>query len=132
MPLVDKALEGRTNLIAGVESEGLSPEKSHAGERLSSHGVCRSARGHGGRGLSELRQGAALRIDTAVEVGHIFKLGYRYSESMGTRVLDKKWQEKLMPIMGCYGIGIRAHSDGCGGAIQRRKRLLAAADDCAL
>jgi prolyl-tRNA synthetase len=49
--------------------------------------------------------GAALRIDTAVEIGHIFKLGYRYSESMGLRVLDKNGKE-VMPIMGCYGIGI--------------------------
>jgi prolyl-tRNA synthetase len=49
--------------------------------------------------------GAALRIDTAVEVGHIFKLGYRYTESMGARVLDKNGKE-VMPIMGSYGIGI--------------------------
>jgi prolyl-tRNA synthetase len=49
--------------------------------------------------------GKPLRIDTAVEVGHIFKLGYRYSESMGLRVLDKNGKE-VIPIMGCYGIGI--------------------------
>ena len=49
--------------------------------------------------------GKPLRIDTAVEIGHIFKLGYRYSESMGARVLDKNGKE-VMPIMGCYGIGI--------------------------
>jgi prolyl-tRNA synthetase len=56
-----------------------------------------------GEALSELRQ--PLRIDTAVEIGHIFKLGYRYSESMGARVLDKNGKE-VTPIMGCYGIGI--------------------------
>ncbi len=49
--------------------------------------------------------GAPLRIDTAVEIGHIFKLGYKYSESMGARVLDRNGKE-VMPIMGCYGIGI--------------------------
>src|SRR6202049_4185964 len=49
--------------------------------------------------------GKALRIDTAVEIGHIFKLGYRYTEAMGARVLDKNGKE-VMPIMGCYGIGI--------------------------
>jgi prolyl-tRNA synthetase len=49
--------------------------------------------------------GSPLRMDTAVEIGHIFKLGYKYSESMGTRVLDKNGKE-VMPIMGCYGIGI--------------------------
>ena len=49
--------------------------------------------------------GAPLRIDTAVEIGHIFKLGYKYSESMGARVLDRNGKE-VMPIMGSYGIGI--------------------------
>ena len=46
-----------------------------------------------------------LRIDTAVEIGHIFKLGYKYSESMGARVLDRNGKE-VAPIMGSYGIGI--------------------------
>ena len=85
------------------QQRGLSPEEHHAGKGFSSDGVCRSARGYGGRGLPELRH--ALRIDTAVEIGHIFKLGYRYSESMGARVLDKNGKE-VMPIMGSYGIGI--------------------------
>jgi prolyl-tRNA synthetase len=49
--------------------------------------------------------GGPLRIDTAVEIGHIFKLGYKYSESMGARVLDRNGKE-VKPIMGCYGIGI--------------------------
>jgi len=49
--------------------------------------------------------GAGLRIDTAVEIGHIFKLGYKYSQSMGARVLDNNGKE-VAPIMGSYGIGI--------------------------
>src|SRR5438046_3469849 len=49
--------------------------------------------------------GSPLRMDTAVEIGHIFKLGYKYSETMGARVLDKNGKE-VMPIMGSYGIGI--------------------------
>jgi prolyl-tRNA synthetase len=48
---------------------------------------------------------APLRVAKAVEVGHIFKLGYRYSESMGARVLDPNGKE-VTPIMGSYGIGI--------------------------
>jgi prolyl-tRNA synthetase len=46
-----------------------------------------------------------LVVGHAVEVGHIFKLGYKYTESMGSRVLDPNGKE-VMPIMGCYGIGI--------------------------
>jgi len=45
-----------------------------------------------------------LKVARAVEIGHIFKLGTKYSESMGARVLDKDGKE-VMPIMGCYGIG---------------------------
>jgi prolyl-tRNA synthetase len=46
-----------------------------------------------------------LTVGTAVEVGHIFKLGYKCTKSMGATVLDANGKE-TMPIMGCYGIGI--------------------------
>ncbi len=49
--------------------------------------------------------GHPLKVAKAVEIGHIFKLGYKYSESMGARVLDKDGKE-VTPIMGSYGIGI--------------------------
>src|SRR5438105_14226828 len=44
-------------------------------------------------------------MDTDVEGGNIFKLGDKYSESVGARVLDKNGKE-VTPIMGSYGIGI--------------------------
>jgi len=46
-----------------------------------------------------------LVVGKAVEIGHIFKLGYKYSESMGAKVLDVNGKE-VTPIMGSYGIGI--------------------------
>ena len=46
-----------------------------------------------------------LRTERAIEVGHIFKLGTKYSESMGAMYLDENNVEKPI-IMGCYGIGI--------------------------
>ncbi len=101
--LVDKALEGRTNLIAGANKEdyhvkNITPEKDfqptvYADLRAIASGEpCPNC-------------GSLLRMDTAVEIGHIFKLGYKYSESMGARVLDKNGKE-VTPIMGSYGIGI--------------------------
>jgi prolyl-tRNA synthetase len=101
--LVDKALEGRTNLIAGANKEdyhlkNLTPGKNFA---PTAYADLRAVTA----GESCPNCGKPLRIDTAVEIGHIFKLGYRYSESMGLRVLDKNGKE-VMPIMGCYGIGI--------------------------
>ena len=40
-----------------------------------------------------------------MEIGHIFKLGHKYSKSMDATVLDKDGKE-VMPTMGCYGIGV--------------------------
>jgi prolyl-tRNA synthetase len=101
--LVDQALEGRRNLIAGANKKdyhlkNLTPEKDFY---PTAYADLRSVTA----GEACPNCAKPLRIDPAVEVGHIFKLGYRYSESMGTRVLDNNGKE-VMPIMGCYGIGI--------------------------
>jgi len=45
-----------------------------------------------------------LRFQTAIEVGHIFKLGTRYSEPMGATFLDEDGQQQTI-LMGSYGIG---------------------------
>jgi prolyl-tRNA synthetase len=46
-----------------------------------------------------------LNVARGIEVGHIFQLGRKYSESMGALVLDADGRERPM-IMGCYGIGV--------------------------
>jgi prolyl-tRNA synthetase len=101
--LVDKALEGRKNLICGANKEDYHLKNITPGRDFqpTAYADMRSVTA----GEACPKCGAALRIDTAVEIGHIFKLGYRYSESMGARVLDRNGKE-VMPIMGCYGIGI--------------------------
>jgi prolyl-tRNA synthetase len=48
--------------------------------------------------------GGALRFETAIEVGHIFKLGTRYSEPLGALFLDEDGRQKPL-VMGSYGIG---------------------------
>jgi prolyl-tRNA synthetase len=48
---------------------------------------------------------AAMTERKGIEVGHIFKLGYKYTKSMGLTVLDEKGKA-VYPIMGCYGIGV--------------------------
>ena len=101
--LVDKALEGRTNLIGGANKENyhvkhLTPGKNfHPTAYVDLRSVI--------AGEDCPNCGSPLRIDTAVEIGHIFKLGYKYSETMGARVLDHNGKE-IAPIMGSYGIGI--------------------------
>ncbi|HSP05769.1 MAG TPA: His/Gly/Thr/Pro-type tRNA ligase C-terminal domain-containing protein, partial [Acidobacteriota bacterium] len=46
-----------------------------------------------------------LRVDKAIEVGHIFKLGTKYSVSMGSKILTPDGQEVPI-VMGSYGIGV--------------------------
>lgn len=49
--------------------------------------------------------GKPVRFFKGIEVGHIFKLGTKYSEAMGAHYLDEKGRSRPM-VMGCYGIGI--------------------------
>ena len=49
--------------------------------------------------------GSHFEIARGVEVGHIFKLGTKYSEAMGATFVDKDGKSKPI-IMGCYGIGV--------------------------
>jgi prolyl-tRNA synthetase len=101
--LVDKALEGRGNLIAGANKEDYHLKNLTPGKDFHPTKYVDLRRVTAGEPCPNC--GNALRIDTAVEIGHIFKLGYRYTDAMGARVLDKNGKE-VMPIMGCYGIGI--------------------------
>ena len=101
--LVDDALEGRSNLIAGANKEDYHLKNLTPGKDFHPTAYADLRAVTAGEGCPKC--GNALRIDTAVEIGHIFKLGYRYTESMGARVLDKNGKE-VTPIMGCYGIGI--------------------------
>ena len=101
--LVDKALEGRTNLISGANKEDYHVKNLTPGKNF--HPTAYADLRTVSAGEACPNCGAVLRIDTAVEIGHIFKLGYKYSESMGARVLDRNGKE-VPPIMGSYGIGI--------------------------
>jgi prolyl-tRNA synthetase len=56
-------------------------------------------------GDTSVTDGSPLTIHKTVEVGHIFKLGYKYSKSMGLHVTNESGEE-IAPIMGSYGIGI--------------------------
>jgi prolyl-tRNA synthetase len=103
--VVDKSLEGRKNMVAGANKldyhlRNVTPGRDFtwtlsADIRSVNEGEACPVDACGGR----------LVVGKAVEVGHIFKLGYKYSESMGARVLDPNGKE-VTPIMGSYGIGI--------------------------
>jgi len=101
--LVDTALEGRKNLIAGANRDDYHLKNVTPGVDFEPTAYMDLRSVTAGEACPKC--GCALTIDHAVEVGHIFKLGYKYTESMGARVLDRNGRE-VMPIMGCYGIGI--------------------------
>ncbi|MBV9762199.1 MAG: proline--tRNA ligase [Acidobacteriaceae bacterium] len=100
--LADLALQGRRNLIAGANRDDyhfrhVTPGEDFEPEYFDLRQVA--------AGDTCPKCGAALEMFKAIEVGHIFKLGYKYSESMGLRVLGEDGRE-ITPIMGSYGIGI--------------------------
>jgi len=101
--IMDTGLENRTNLVAGANRQdyhyrNVTPVRDFTPTVIAD---IRSVN----EGEPDPIAGEPLRLGKAVEVGHIFKLGTRYSESMGATVLDANGKE-VMPIMGCYGIGI--------------------------
>jgi len=103
--VIDKGLEGRKNLVAGANKldyhfRNVTPGRDFswtlaADIRTVNEGEACPTPGCTGR----------LVVGKAVEVGHIFKLGYKYTSSMGATVLDPNGKE-VIPIMGSYGIGI--------------------------
>jgi prolyl-tRNA synthetase len=46
-----------------------------------------------------------MQVDHGIEIGHVFKLGTKYSDSMGATFLDDQGKAHSL-IMGCYGIGV--------------------------
>jgi prolyl-tRNA synthetase len=101
--VLDAALEGRTNLIAGANKEEYHLRNVTPGRDFKPTLIA-DVRDINEGELDPIG-GQPLRLGKAVEIGHIFKLGCKYTESMQARVLDKDGKE-VMPIMGCYGIGI--------------------------
>jgi len=100
--LLDAALARRKNLIAGANKDDYHLRHVTPGEDFPSvtHDLRQVAEGD-----THVDTGAPLKLVKTVEIGHIFKLGYKYSESMGLKVLDQDGKEVTV-IMGSYGIGV--------------------------
>ena len=101
--VVDPGLEGRANLVCGANRLDYHYRNVTPGRDFQPTLIADI------RNISEGELdpvgGEPLRLGKAVEIGHIFKLGYKYSQAMKARVLDRDGKE-VTPIMGSYGIGI--------------------------
>jgi prolyl-tRNA synthetase len=103
--IVDRALEGRKNMVCGANKLDFHLRNATPGRDFSWTIAADIRSVNAGEGCPKDGCEGKLVVGKAVEVGHIFKLGYKYSESMGARVLDENGKE-VTPIMGSYGIGI--------------------------
>jgi len=101
--VMDLGLEGRKNLVAGANQLDHHLRNVTPGRDFTPTVIADIRNVNEGE-LDPIG-GQPLRLGKAVEIGHIFKLGTKYTESMGSRVLDANGKE-VTPIMGCYGIGI--------------------------
>jgi prolyl-tRNA synthetase len=101
--VADYALEGMRNAVIGANESDAHLINANVGRdfrvdefadiRLAQAGdICPKCPGH-------------LQISRGIEVGHIFKLGTKYSEALGATYLDLEGKERPL-VMGCYGIGV--------------------------
>jgi len=103
--LIDEALRGRRNMIAGANKNDyhlrhVTPGEDFAAEFAEFYDLRQVAEGD-----TSVVDGSPLTVHKTVEIGHIFKLGYKYSKSMGLHVTNESGEE-IAPIMGSYGIGL--------------------------
>jgi prolyl-tRNA synthetase len=101
--IFDPAISNAHNAITGANERdrhfaGVNPERDF---QITEQADITSAV----KGDACPRCGAAMNERKGIEVGHIFKLGYKYTKSMNLTVLDESGKA-VHPIMGCYGIGV--------------------------
>jgi prolyl-tRNA synthetase len=101
--LADEALRGRRGMFTGANIDdthlrGVDVDRDIA---VGSWADLRQAEA----GQPCINCGNPLEVERGIEVGHIFKLGYKYSDSLDLRVSGPDGKP-MKPIMGCYGIGV--------------------------
>ncbi len=100
--LVDEEVSKMYNMIVGANETGYDLTGVNYGRDF--EGVVGDFR-NVEEGEACPKCGAKVTIARGTEVGHIFKLGTKYSETMNAKFIDENGKEKPF-IMGCYGIGV--------------------------
>lgn len=100
--IADRKVQDLANAVAGANSNGyhytgINPGRDFTADYTDIREVREGELSPDGQGTLHFARG--------IEIGHIFKLGTRYSASMGAEVLDENGRAVEM-VMGCYGIGV--------------------------
>ena len=101
--LADEALRGRRDMVTGANTDDFHLRGVDIARDISvgSWADLREV----AAGDPCIRCGQPLELLPTIEVGHIFKLGYKFTKAFGVTVLDASG-ERVHPTMGCYGIGV--------------------------
>jgi len=100
--VADDSVPDSPNLVAGANQTDVHYRNVNLGRDWQANVVGDIALARPGDPCA--RCGSSFESRRGIEMGHIFKLGTRYTEKMGATFLDAAGDTKL-PIMGCYGIG---------------------------
>lgn len=100
--IADRKVQDLANAVVGANEDGyhltgVNPGRDFTAEYVDIREVREGEISPDGKGV--------LKFARGIEIGHIFKLGTRYSDSMNANVLDENGRAVPM-IMGCYGIGV--------------------------
>jgi prolyl-tRNA synthetase len=101
--IADLALQGRTNMTTGANTDDFHLSGVDAGRDITVATWADLREVAAGEPCP--RCGTPLEVISAVEVGHIFKLGSKYTTALGVSVLGPDGTA-VTPVMGCYGIGV--------------------------
>jgi prolyl-tRNA synthetase len=101
--LADRTLEGRTNLLTGCNETGFHCTDVNFGRDCAMPEFVEIRRSRAGEMSPD--GGGPLEEVRGIEVGHIFKLGTKYSSAMDATFMDQVGKPQPF-VMGCYGIGV--------------------------
>ena len=102
--IADKSLRNVKNALTGANKndyhlKGVNPGRDFEADYYADIRVAKEG------DPCPVSKNGVLRASRGIEVGHVFKLGTKYSEAMGATYVDENGAEKPF-VMGCYGIGI--------------------------
>ncbi len=102
--VADRSVRAGANFVAGANDAGYHLTGVNVPRDFDPALVADIAAAFGGATCARCGQGT-LRVERAIELGHCFKLGTRYSEAAGVTYTDETGAERLV-VMGSYGIGL--------------------------